>query len=151
MGVFSGRMLRFDRKGEVDRKETGVIGGEEGEESCLSLGGSADAVVRGRFVETCWSGAGSDSGIVSSVSEVASEGSRSIAGGGSGSLGVGDTSGSLLLENVTHGGYRSSDGSAWTNSENSGPAAGSVGLTGENGSLSDNDCREDVLAIGGGF
>lgn len=104
MGVFSGRMLRFDRKGEVDRRETGVIGGVEGEGSCLSLGGSVTAVVRGRFVETCWSDTGSDSGMVSSVSEVALEGSGSITGG--------DTSGSLLLENVTHGGYRSSDGSA---------------------------------------
>jgi hypothetical protein len=151
MGGFSGRMLRFDRKEDVDRRETGVIGGVEGEGSWLSLRGSVGVVGGGRFVGIGWSGVGSDSGMVSSVSLVALEGSGSIADGASGSLEVGDTAGSLLLDNVCNEGYGSSDGPGWTNSENSGLAAGSIGLTGENGSVSDNDCRDDALGNGGGF
>jgi len=114
------------------------MGGVEGEGICLSLG---LLVAGGRFTETCCSGGELDFGSVSSGSVVVVvEVSSSMADVGSGSLDMECTSDS-----------GSSDGSAWTKSVNSGSTVRSVGLTGQTGSVSDNECREDTPVIEGGF
>jgi len=129
------------------------MGGVEGEGICVSLGGSDGLlVVGGRFTETCCSGGELDFGSVSSGSVVVEvEVSSSMAEVGSGSLEIECTSDSLLLATAIDRLYGSSDGSASTKSVNSGSTARSVGLTGETGSVSDNECREDTPAIEGGF
>ena len=66
---------------------------------------------------------------------------------GSGSSEVDCTSCALFLTTATDRSYRSTDG-AWTRSENSGSVVPSAGPAGVSGAVSDNDCKDDGLAIG---